>query len=166
MLNKLKEKKAAEKAAVLEAFKEGKIIAVNKKYGDKIKLTGLVEFVSPLKGLAALSTKKCYLLQECVIKYNSLFVTDKVIGEMIWGGYPDPYQLTHYNEECTRHNRIKCIHCLDGLIYYPSKQSLFEALVIEPDDYGSEFIISKILPNRIGYYKFDEFGTIISVEYE
>lgn len=91
--------------------------------GDKLILTGLVEFNNECKGLACMVNALYYSLNDCYFDEddNSLHLSTCSIGGVLWGGYPDAEQLKKYNESCCQEGgKIKCCHMADGTKIYPA----------------------------------------------
>ena len=87
------------------------------------RLTGLVEFNNPYKGLACCFNAAYYSLNECYLKNDTeLHCSQMSIGGVLWGAYPDAEQLKEYNESCCQEGgKIKCLYRPDGTIVYPAK---------------------------------------------
>lgn len=83
------------------------------------KLTGLVEFRNPDKGLACCVDALYYSLNACLVKDEKLHCSEASIGGVLWG--EDPEQLKEYNNSCIfEGGKIKCIHRPDGSKIYPT----------------------------------------------
>lgn len=95
-------------------------VVIDDHTGKEEKLTGLVEFNNPNKGLACCFDARYYSLNLCTLEEDrKLHCSQLSIGGVLWGGYPDVEQINEYNDSCPQDGgKIKCIHKPDGTKVY------------------------------------------------
>lgn len=96
-------------------------IIIDDHTGKKERITGLVEFEDPTKGLACMFNAKYYSLNAALLCDNEIHCSQVSIGGVLCGANPDPEQLKKYNDsQLFKRGKIKCCHMLDGSIIYPA----------------------------------------------
>ena len=97
-------------------------VVVDDHTDEEMKLTGLVEFDVPNKGLACCFDARYYSLNLCYIgdDDSKLHCSQLSIAGVLWGAEPDSEQLKRYNDDVVFGAKIKCIHRPDGTKVHPA----------------------------------------------